>query len=247
MTTHHLHVIPARRWADLSHPERDAYLKRGVMPGMAGADGDNDDGGDGGDGGGSGSGDRASGGDDDGDSGDGDDDDGDSGDSELDRARKAAAKASRELRDIKRQREQEETKAAAEAGRYKELYEKEKARADQLEADAEKTTRSNLARAGLTVVGVKPERIDAALRLMDTEDLEDKRDAETAAKRLKRDYPEFFADRQRSKRGGGRNDDDDDRSDDRDDDDRDDRRRSRDRQPGVSRLRRGLEATSKGR
>jgi len=163
-----------------------------------------------------------------------DDDDDDAG--ELEKARRAAAAANRELRRIKAEREESETAAKKEAGKYKELYEEATAKLEKLEADVERGTKERLVTAALSAANARnPAR---AARLLDLDDIDDASDAERAVKKLLKSDPYLFDGKPtRQKRGGG--------ADDEDDDDRDDRRNDRDRpRRPRNRLRAGLEATA---
>jgi hypothetical protein len=161
---------------------------------------------------------------------------------------KAFARLKRENRELKRAAEERERKAAEKSGRFEDLYKKAQARVDELEEQIAEGERKDLARGSLSRLNIKPEKTDRALRLMDLDDVEDKADADKAARDLKKEFPELFNDRKRSKRNAGREDDErDDERDDEDDDRDDDRNARRKTKQPVNRLRRGLEAPAKRR
>lgn len=185
---------------------------------------------DGEDGGGDGDGDAG-----DGDAGDGagagDDDDDDEGDDDVTSARKAAAAANRELKKLRAERARDTEAAKKEAGKFQELYEEAKAELDKLRDEVTVGAKRSLVEAALTKA--KAKNASKAAKLIDLEDVEDATDAERAVKRLVKEDPYLFdTTPTRQKRGAGG----------KDDEDGDEQ----DRKPkaGVSRLRRGLEATS---
>lgn len=214
---HVLHYLPTPR--TLTPEELEATLAAGLtwrellpfglVPALAGADGDDGGSGDGGDGDGGdgGSGDGANGsGDGDGD-GDGDEgDDGDEGGTELERARRALAAARREAKSIKDGQTKRERDALREAGKHKELAATLQTEIDALRAEIATERTTNMLVAELKRVGFRnPER---AVRLVDDLDkIEDKADAERAAKRLAKDEPDLLEKKpaRQVRNGGNRN------------------------------------------
>jgi hypothetical protein len=177
--------------------------------------------------------------------GKGDDDDGDADDADdpVATARKAAAAANAELRDMKRAQAERDRKAAEQSGKWEDLYKQEKARADKLEEEAQTGARERLAMAALAELRCKnPGRY---LRLMDLDKVEDEADALRAARNLRKSDPDLFRTAAtRQKRNGGNADDaDDDDAGEEEERDEPRRRTQQQRQP-VNRLRRGLEKTT---
>lgn len=145
-------------------------------------------------------------------------------------AERAAAAANRELKKLKAEKAKDAEAAKRKAGEFESLYEEAKAELEKLRGDVAAGAKRSLVEAALTKAKAKnPAKV---ARLIDLEDIEDASDAERAVKRLTKEDPYLFdTTPTRQKRAAGGKD---------DEDESDDRKRK----PGVSRLRRGLEATS---
>lgn len=151
-------------------------------------------GGDGSGGDGDGDGAAAGSGDGDGDgsgTGDGDGDgDGAGGDDELTKARSVIARQRRELKAAADAKAKENEKALADAGKFKELYETEKARREELENEVSTGAKRTLVAAALTKA--KANNPGTAVKLVELDDVEDEADAERAVAALVKSDPYLF-------------------------------------------------------